>query len=293
MRTRIGGVFPPIPTIFTAAGDVDLAAIAANVTRWMATGLAGVLALGSNGEAVALGDDESDRILGAVRDVVPPNRLLIAGTGRESTRATVEACRRAARTGADVVLVRPPAYFKAQMTAEALTAHFRRVADESPAPVQLYNLPATGVVLSWPVVQALAEHPNIVGIKETSVDLERLGQFASLGAGFRVLSGSAPVFYPALMSGAVGGILAVANVLPDQMVAVYDHVRAGRLEEALMLQRAVTPIAQLVTSTYGIAGLKYALDLRGYRGGPVRSPLLPLADRAKHDIAGALAPFGA
>ena len=285
MQARLRGIFPPVPTSFDAAGDVDVRAIAANVTRLMSTGLSGVLALGSNGEAASLDEAESDRILAAVRAVVPASKVLIAGTGRESTRSTIDACHRAAAIGADVVLVRPPSYYKSQMTSDALVGHFRSVADASPAPVMLYNLPATGVTLTLPVVSTLAAHPNIVGLKETSPELERLGQFAEIGEGFRVLTGWAPVLLPALAMGAAGGILAVANVLPDQTVRLFDHTTAGRQTEALALQRALTPIARLVSSVYGVAGLKAALDLAGFHGGPVRAPLLSVSDRERDDIA--------
>jgi 4-hydroxy-2-oxoglutarate aldolase len=291
MDARLRGIFPPIPTTFDQADRIDTRAITANVARWMTTRLAGVLALGSNGEAVSLDEAESDLVLATVRDAVPSTRLLLAGTGRESTRATIDACRRAAALGADAVLVRPPSYYKTQMTPDALIDHFRRVADASPVPMLLYNLPATGVVLNQVIVASLAEHPNIVGLKETSSELERLGQFAAIDPRFRVLSGSAPVIYPALVSGASGGILAVANVLPDQCAALFEHTLAGRHAEALALQRAITPLAQLVTSVYGIAGLKLALDLLGFHGGPTRLPLLPPPDRARAEIQRALAAF--
>ena len=291
MQARPRGIFPPIPTTFDAGGAVDTRAITANVSRWMATGLAGILALGSNGEAVLLDEAESDRVLAAAREAVPAGKLLIAGTGRESTRAAVDACRRAAALGADLALVRPPAYYKGQMTPDVLIEHFRRVAEASPIPVLLYNLPATGVVLTLPVVTAVADHPNVVGMKETSPELERLGQFTAIGGGFAVLSGWAPVIYPAVTIGAAGGILAVANVLPNQCVALHEHAAAGRHAEALALQRLITPLAQLVSSIHGIAGLKAALDMLGYHGGPTRAPLQPVSDRARDEIARALAPF--
>ena len=294
MQSRFRGIFPPIPTTFDIrTGDVDPRAVGANVAKWMTTGLAGVLALGSNGESALLDDDEGDRVVVAAREHVPSHKTLIVGVGRESTRATVSACRRAAAMGADAVLVRPPFYYKGQMTPEALAVHFRAVADASPIPVLLYNLPgATGIILTVPLVSQLAEHPNVVGLKETSPELERLGQFASIAGGrLAVLSGWAPVIYPALVSGASGGILAVANVLPDQCVALVDHVVAGRHAEALSLQRSITHLAQLVSSVHGIAGLKAALEMRGFHGGPVRAPLLPLGDRARADITAALEPF--
>jgi 4-hydroxy-2-oxoglutarate aldolase len=184
MQARLRGIFPPLPTNFDSSGNVDTPAITANVERLMKTGLAGILALGSNGEASLLDETESDRVLAAVRQAVPSGKLLIAGTGRESTRATIEACRRAAALGAEAVLVRPPSYYKTQMTNDALVDHFRRVADASPLPVLLYNLPATGIVLTLPIIAALAEHQNVVGLKETSPELERLGQFTAVRPGF-------------------------------------------------------------------------------------------------------------
>ncbi len=259
----------------------------------MLTDLAGVLALGSNGEAALLEDDESDAVVETAREAMPRERLLLVGVGRESTRQTIAAAKRAARLGGDAVLVRTPFFYKSQMTAEALYVHFHAVADASPVPVVLYNLPGvTGLSLTLSTVVRLAEHPNVVGIKETSPDVERLGQFAGVRPDrFCVMCGCAPVIFPALVSGAAGGILAIANVLPDECVALHEHVRAGRHAEALELQRRITPLAQLVTTVHGVAGLKVALELAGFSGGPVRAPLLPASARVRDEIAAALALF--
>lgn len=288
------GILPPIPTIFRATdGAVDERAMSANVARWMNTGLAGIVALGSNGEAAHLDEDESDRVVAAVRDAVPRDRRLVVGTGRESTIAVIRASQRAASLGADAVLVRTPSFYKSQMTPEALIAHFRAIADACPVPVLLYNLPAvTGVMLTPAIVAALAAHGNITGIKETSPDLERLIQFTAIRPGaFDVFCGWAPVVYPSLAGGAAGAILAVANVLPAECVALYELVRQGRHADALELQRRITPLAQMVTSLHGVAGLKAAIECAGYQGGPVRAPLLPLSSRARTEIEAALAHF--
>jgi 4-hydroxy-2-oxoglutarate aldolase len=284
------GVYPPIPTSFDAAGNVDTRAIGENVTRWMRTGLRGIVALGSNGEAALLDEDESDAVVNAVRAAMPDDRVLIVGTGRESTRATIAASRRAAASGAQAVLVRTPSFFKSQMTADALIAHYTALADACPVPVLLYNLPGvTGISFTPAIVGKLAEHPNITGMKETSPDIERLAQFVAVTpASFEVFCGWAPVAYPAMAVGAAGAILAVANVAPDACVALFDHVAAGRHQQAAELQQRLTPLAQLVTATYGVPGLKLALELSGYHGGAARPPLLPAPAKARDEIAAAL-----
>lgn len=278
-----------MPTVFDAGGDVDVPAIRANVARWMRTDLRGVLALGSNGEAPLLDEDESARVIEAARAEMPGDRTLLAGTGRESTRQTIAASRRAAAAGADAVLVRAPFFYRGQMSAEALTTFFTAVADASPVPVVLYNMPGvTGFALTPPIVRGLAAHPNVIGLKETSVELERLGQFvAQAPASFTVLCGQAPVIFPALMSGARGGILAAACVVPDVCTAIHRAVADGRHADALRLQQALTPLGQLVTSGHGVPGLKVAMDLAGYRGGAPRGPLMPVGDAARAAIAAA------
>jgi 4-hydroxy-2-oxoglutarate aldolase len=268
---------------------VDLDAVRTQVRRLSASALTGVLVLGSNAEAGLLDEREAESIVTAAREVLPSEKVLLVGTGRESTRATITACRRAFELGASAVLVRPPSFFKNQMTPEALTAHYRAVADASPAPVLLYNVPGmAGFSLALSTIEALAAHPNVIGIKETSSDLERHSQFASQGDRFAVLSGWAPVAYPAWMVGARGAIIAVANVLPDECLSLWDHYRAGRHADALALHRRLLPIARLVSSVHGVAGLKTALDLMGYPGGPVRSPLLPLSPTAVEQVRVAL-----
>jgi 4-hydroxy-2-oxoglutarate aldolase len=289
----LAGIHAPIPTPFDADGELDLDALDRHVTRLAASPLAGLLALGSNGEAAMLTDDEGARVLERVRAAWPSTRPLLAGVGRESTRGTVRAARRAAELGADAVLVRPPSAFRSHVGPDALNAHFRAVADASPVPVLLYNLPgATGFSLTAATVEQAAGHENIAGMKETSADLERLAEFAAIRPGdFVVLSGWAPVLYPALASGAAGGILAVANVVPDQCVELYEHVRAGRHAEAAALQRRLTPLARLVTTGHGIAGLKFALDRLGGGGGHVRAPLSSVDQAARLAIAQALDPW--
>jgi 4-hydroxy-2-oxoglutarate aldolase len=190
---------------------------------------------------------------------------------------TIAAVRRAAAAGADFVLVRTPSYFKSQMTTEVFVRHFTAVADASPVPVLPYNVPVfTGVKMAAEAVARLASHPNIPGVKDSSGDLAQIADLVALTPrGFNVLVGSAPTLYASLCVGAIGGIVAVACVAPDLVVELYELARAGRHAEAVVLQRRITPLAKSVTSVYGVAGLKAALDLAGYEGGAPRLPLAP------------------
>ena len=280
---------PPIPTPFRD-GALDTAALAANCDRWMTTGLRGLVVLGSNGEAPLLDEDESDRVIAAARERVPAGRLLVAGVARESTAATARAAARAAALGADAVLVRTPSFFKTLLTRDALTRHYAAVADASPAPVLLYNFSAlTGVTLPVAAVARLARHPNIIGMKESGSDIAFISALVDeTPDDFSVLAGSAPVFYASLLSGAVGGILALAAAVPDLCVQLFDLVAAERLAEARALQRRLTPLARLLTRVHGVPGLKAALDIAGYAGGAPRPPLLPAGPAAVEDIRKAL-----
>ena len=292
---RLDAVFPPMATVFDRNGDVDGAAISANVAKWIAAGVGGVVALGSNGEAPFVDEDEAEQVIAAARTSVPRDRVLIVGTGRESTRATIAASRRAAARGADAVLVRTPSFFKARMTPDVFVRHYTAVADASPVPVLLYNVPAvTGVNLTPDAVGRLAAHPNIIGVKETGSDTAQVAAFieAAAGAdGFAVIAGSAPTFYPSLCVGATGGILAVSCVLPALAVQLHEHFRAGRHAEARTLQRRLTPLAKLVTTGLGVAGLKKAMDLAGFVGGEPRAPLVPLTAEAASQVSDAVAAF--
>jgi len=287
---QLRGVLPPIPTPFLDSA-IDHRSLARNVGQWMRTGLAGVVVLGSNGEAPLLADDEADAAIATVREAVPADRLLVAGTGRESTAATIAACRRAARLGADALLVRTPSFFKNVMTADAFVRHYTAVADASPAPVLLYNVTMyTGVNMQSDAVARLAGHANIVGIKESGGDVGQIAQLVSdAPEGFTVLAGSAVTFFAALCVGASGGVLALAAVLPEPCVRLYGHMQRREYEEARALQARLTPIARLLGAAYGVAGLKFALGQVGYVGGPVRSPLGPLPPGARREIEEALA----
>lgn len=287
---NLRAVFPPMPTPF-ADGDVDPAAIQHNIARWMEAGLGGVLVLGTNGEAPLLDDHEADRVVEAARASVPRDRTLLVGIGRESTVSTIRAARRAAELGADAVIARTPSLYRAQITPATLIAHYTAIADASRVPVLLYNYPAfTGVNLSPETIGKLAQHPNVAGVKETSTDG---GQFAEMAAlvpdRFTIMSGSAPGAYAALCAGARGAILAVACVAPGACIELMELVRAGRFADALHVQQRFMSLARAVTSGFGIAGLKVALDLAGYKGGAPRPPLAPISRDGEEQIRALLA----
>jgi 4-hydroxy-2-oxoglutarate aldolase len=275
------GVYTPIVTPFRTDDTVDEAGLRANVRRWMASPLTGIVVLGSNGEAAQLDDDEADRVVAAARAEVPKGRPFIVGTGRESTRATIAATRRAAREGADAVLVRTPGFFKTQMTGEVFTRHYTDVAEASPVPVLLYNVTMfTGVNLPVDAAAALAQHPNIVGMKESGSDLAQIADYVSRTPDdFTVLAGSATTYFHALCAGCDGGILALAALFPEECARLQALVGADRLEEARVLQRRLTPIARLIGTAHGVPALKAALDLLGFAGGLPRPPLRPAASQ--------------
>lgn len=290
---NLAGVLTPIPTPFDRHGELDLTRLRSALARWLTTPLTGFVVLGSNGEAPFLDEDESDKVIAAARDSVPATRAFVVGTGRESTRAAVAATRRAASLGADAVLVRTPGFFKAQMTRDAFVTHYTAVADASPVPVLLYNFTAvTGVNLPVDAVAALAVHPNIAGMKESNGDLPRIADLmAATPDRFQLLAGSATTFHDALQAGAVGGILALASVLPESCAALFTMTRDGRHDDARALQQRLLPLAKLLGSLHGVPALKAALALVGCDVGYPRLPLRPLDADVAGLIAGELGAF--
>lgn len=275
---RFQGLFHPLVTPFAASGDVDPGAIARNAAKYLKTPLTGLVVLGSNGEQPQLEDEEADRVIAAVREVVPADRPLLAGAARESTRATIAACRRAAALGVSAVMVRTPSFYKNMMTSDAFVAHYTAVADASPAPVILYNVTMyTGVTLQADAVGLLSRHPNIVGIKESGNDMQLLGDYlaASAGEDFVVLCGSATSFYSALALGVHGGVLALSGIVPERCVELMRLVRDGKIAEARALQVSLMPIARAIGAQHGVPALKAALAMIGFETGEPRPPLRP------------------
>ena len=289
----LSGVLAPVPTPFDEQDRVDAGKLRAAFARWVASPLLGFVVLGSSGEAALMDEEESDRLVGAAREAVPAGRAFIVGTGRESTQAAVRAAKRAGALGADAVLVRTPGFYKSQTTAEALVRHYTAVADASPVPVLLYNFAAlTGVNLLPATVSRLAGHPNIIGVKESGSDV---AQIADLIAGtppsFAVLAGSSTTFYAALCAGVVGGILALAGLIPEPCVRLFELTRAGRHDEARTLQQRLVPLARLVGQVYGVAGLKAAMKIGGCDVGAPRPPLTPVPETGLAALRETLARF--
>jgi 4-hydroxy-2-oxoglutarate aldolase len=284
------GIFPPIPTPFGANDEIDVAALAANLTWWNRFDLAGVVVLGSNGEAVLLDESEKLRLIETARAGVPEDRAMVVGTGAQSTRETIALTQAAAAAGADFALVLPPFYYKGLMTAGVLERHFRAVADASPIPIVLYNMPAcTGMDLSAEVIVRLAEHENIVGLKDSGGNVVKLGRIhGELGGRFRLLAGSASFLLPALSVGAVGGVLALANIAPRQCIEIFRLHSVGDANAASELQVRMIPPNIAVTRRWGVPGLKAAMEMLGLHGGAVRPPLVPIGPEERDELRGIL-----
>ena len=343
------GIFPPITTPFYPDGEVYYKKLEHNTAQMSKTPVAGIVVLGSTGEAVMLSDIETREVLRVARGATEPEKVLIAGTGRESAKETIALSEYAAELGYDVAMVRTPHYFKKLMSAPAVLNFYRTVADRSPIPVIIYNFPpCTGYDIPAEVVIALAEHPNLIGIKESSGDLEKVGRMvqgtrhikrsvevtdvfnavtrsmktattaggalggeiieaaALIGAsqsastatlaappkiktrtkevGFQVMVGSADKLLPSLELGAVGAILAFADCAPTACYEIYAAWKEGDTRLAREKQERIVPAVRRVLGDFSVPGVKYAMDLNGYYGGPPRLPLLPLTADQKNEV---------
>ncbi len=289
------GVFAPIPTPFDDNGEIAFDRLQENLSRWADTRLTGLVVLGSNGEFVYLTDKEKVAVLEATRRHFPGDRPIIAGTGAESTRATIELTRRAADVGCDAALVLTPHYYGGGMTDAALTRFYHDVADASPIPIMLYNMPRnTGLNMSATLVSHLAQHQNIVGIKDSGGNIVQISQIIDgTPDDFSVFAGSGSFLLPSLVMGAVGATMAVANVLPDHCAEIVDQFYAGNLGKAVELQHGIIEANAAVTSRWGVPGLKAALDLIGYYGGLPRQPLLSVTDEDREELKRILTETGA
>jgi 4-hydroxy-2-oxoglutarate aldolase len=287
------GIYVALTTPFVG-DEVSTDRIKDNVRKLNSIGLAGYLVLGSTGESVSLTDDESLALVEAVLEAAAPGKKVLVGTARESTKGTIDFTANLPARGVAAVLVRPPSYFKSNMTHEALEAHYRAVADSSRYPILVYNMPQnTGISLEPRLIIELAQHPNIHGLKESSGSLSFLAEVVrEIPDRFHYFLGSGNVVYPGLEMGACGAILAVANAAPEMCGEIFRLFQAGKKDDARRLQLDLVPLNKALVGVYGIAGLKHAQDLRGYHGGPTRLPLLPVDEKGRAEIAALLKEMG-
>jgi len=275
-------------TPFDENGAVRYDAFERNIEKYLEAGIEGYLVLGSNGESVYLEHAEKLKLIDSARKRVPSSRTLLAGTGVESTQATITLTKEAADRGVDAVLVKNPFYFKPQMTSDVYLAHYTAVADASPVPVIVYNVPVfTGVPLQSKLVIELSKHPNILGMKDSSGDVKLISEVVwnTDASRFQVMAGAAATLFPAMAAGARGGIIAIACAAPKQALALYRAFASGDYEKAGAVQRIIAPAAGAVTQSNGIPGLKSAMELQGFEAGLPRRPLLPLKQDQREELA--------
>jgi 4-hydroxy-2-oxoglutarate aldolase len=288
------GIYTPIVTPFTAREEIDSEKMHHNLDRWGGTDLAGIVVLGSNGEFAFL--DMSEK-LALVEDVIThftKEKNVIVGTGSESTKETIELSKAVAELGAMAVLVLPPHYYRAAMNDDVLYKHYMDVGDESPVPVFVYNMPGnTGINLSSSLVAKLSQHPNIVGIKDTSGSIVQLSELVrDTEDNFSVFPGNAGYLFPALAMGARGATVALANILPQDCCRILSLFKDGKMDAAHALQLRILEINSLVTTRFGIPALKAAMDMLGYQGGNPRRPLKPLPEEKRKLVEDALRRHG-
>lgn len=283
---NLNGIFPPVTTPFNERGDVDYAALSSNISRYNEDGLAGYVALGSNGEVVHLSAEERTRVIETIKRGATSGHTIIAGVSELSTRAAIDAARAAADSGADVVLVVTPYYYKGSMTQDAFARHFNDVADHSPLPVLIYNVPAnTGVVIDSATIAKLAGHDNIIGVKDSAGNMGAISETIRRSpASFKVMVGNGGILFPSLMMGATGAVLAIACAAPRACVELYQAVRAGDHQRGRELQNRIAPLSHIVTAGLGVPGLKAAMEMLGLVGGPPRSPLVPVSSSERERI---------
>ena len=284
---EIEGVLPPVTTPFDDNGCIVYDQLAENIKRWNETDISGYLILGSNSESVFLNEEEKLEIVKTARESIPLSKKMLVGTGLESTKSTIEFTRRAADCGADVAVVITPHFFRSNMSQEAFLKHYIMIADSSPIPVLLYNVPSfTGLNLEAGTASVLSSHENIIGIKDSSGNVEQLSEIISLTGDkeFSVLTGSSIVLYPSMCVGASGGIMAIACALPEKCSDIIKLYKDGSHAEAKELQMRLIEPTIAVTSRYGVPGLKAAMELTGYYGGRSRLPLLPVTSAEIEEI---------
>ena len=280
---KLQGIIPPLPTSFHPNEKLYPEKIRENIGELFRHDISGIVVMGSNGEFVLLTESEKEKVYATAREAVPEGKLLIAGTGAQSTLETIRLTRLAARQEADAALVLNPFYYKGMMNPEALIKHYHDVAEASTIPIVIYNMPSySGVDMTASTILRIASHPNIIGIKDSDGNIVKLGEvIRESREDFSVMAGSAGFLLPALASGARGGIVALANLLPRKCVEILDYFGEDRLDDARKIQQSIIPLNTAVTKKWGVPALKAAMDHLGMYGGPVRRPLMELEGRKK------------
>jgi 4-hydroxy-2-oxoglutarate aldolase len=283
---NLRGIFPPLITPFLTDGSLALARLRENIARFNAMRLAGYVLNGSTGESVLLKWEEVYKVWETAKEVAAHGRKLIAGTGAESTAETIEHTNRAAALGFDAALVRTPSFYKPSISVDLLATHYLRVADAARIPVLVYSVPLfTHVTVEASLVERVATHPNIVGIKDSSGDVDGIAKImAAAPKSFSTLVGSATALCDSFLSGAAGAVLAISNVFPEICNEIYEAVQAGDFAFAQALQQKLILPAKVLGPLFGIPGIKYAMDRRGFYGGPPRPPFLPVNEAAQREI---------
>ncbi|MCG6878986.1 MAG: dihydrodipicolinate synthase family protein [Deltaproteobacteria bacterium] len=291
MKNDIKGVFAPITTPFVNE-ELSIEQFRENVRKYSETPLAGFYVLGSNGEAKSLTEDEKLKVLEAVMAEKAPHQLVMAGAGYESTRQSIAFSKVAQSMGVDFVTLLTPSYFKKRMTDEAIAKYFEDVANAVSVPVIAYNAPGfTGLTISPGVIARISRHKNIIGMKDSSPG--NMGKYlAAKAEGFAVLAGSASILLTGMVLGASGGVVSLGNAFPHKCCDLYDLYQKGDMEGALKTHYLLFRLNQAVSGSFGVAGVKYAMDVAGYHGGDPRLPLLPITEDGKRSIDAAIKAAG-
>lgn len=286
-RLDLSGIMPPIPTPFNRDETIALDRLADNMRAWNAWPLAGYVVQGSNGEYPLMNAEERIEMVRQVKKLTPEGKLVIGGSSCESTQMTIDMSNKMADAGADAVMVVTPSYFKSSMTPQALKKHFVDVAEGSRIPVILYNMPAnTGIDMSASLLAELAQHPNIIGVKDSGGDITKIGRlvYETKNMDFQVLAGSTGYLLPSLLVGAVGGVNGLANILGNEVCQIYKLASEGKFKEAMELHERILAPNSMVTRELGVPAMKEAMDMFGLYGGPCRRPLQPLTADQKSQL---------
>ncbi len=275
MPLKLNGLLLPVTTPFTESQEIDFAGLTENLGKWNVRGVTGYVVLGSTGERVNLDEAEYLRVIETAHAATPAELSFIVGAGQQSTRGTIKEIERAATAGAEAVLVITPNFYRSAITQEVLIEHYTAIADAAKIPVILYSMPdLTGIKIDQQTAARLSTHQNIIGIKDSSNDIKNFAEtVTACGPDFAVMIGNGTAFADALRAGACAGILAVGCCVPELCLEILQAIAANEIDRAMDLQTRLTPLARAVTKTYGIGGLKTAMEMAGYVGGSVRAPL--------------------